>query len=263
MKNNVEETKQSFEYQWKNLPEGRWLLSDLFWKENVDKFIPQELGIPKEWFVGKKVLDAGCGNGRWSYGFLKLGCEVTAFDISPSGCNSTKKNTIEFGDKIKIFQADIFELDNKPLERNGFDLVFSWGVLHHTQDTFKAFKLLVPYVNIKGIMHVYIYGTRRMGIRRELTELVIYKLFGTLSFERRKKLSEIIGKLSRVSPHSVFDRYSPRLRNRHTPEEVKSWFEICGFEDIKRIYPAWCRYDTIDIHMNGILKEKSEIARGD
>ncbi|MEM5807835.1 MAG: methyltransferase domain-containing protein [Candidatus Aenigmatarchaeota archaeon] len=39
------------------------------------------------------MLDVGCGSGRWSYGFLKLGSKVVAFDCTRSACELTKENT--------------------------------------------------------------------------------------------------------------------------------------------------------------------------
>ena len=40
--------------------------------------------MPLDWFAGKSVLDAGCGNGRWSTAFARLGAQVTAIDRDPN-----------------------------------------------------------------------------------------------------------------------------------------------------------------------------------
>ena len=253
MKSKIKETKQSFEYQWKNLPEGKWLLSDPRWRENVDKFILQELDNPRKWFKGKKVLDAGCGNGRWSYGFLKLGCSVTAFDVSPSGCQWTRRNTKKFKKRIKVFQSDIFELAKTPLKKNSFDIIYSWGVLHHTYDTFEAFKKLVPFVKKGGVFHVYIYGINKK-IHSNFIHFILHTFFGFFSLSKRHALSKIIGRLWGKSPHSLFDAYSARIRHHHSPEEVKSWFILCGFKEVKRTFPEWCggKKNTRDSHMFGV-----------
>ena len=64
--------------------EGGVLLSDPWFRENVTRILTEEeLQIRPEWFAGKRVLDAGCGRGRWSYGFASLGTDVTSVDVNP------------------------------------------------------------------------------------------------------------------------------------------------------------------------------------
>ena len=61
------QTAQTFSKQWKTHKHGRALLSDSKFKENVTKILcEEELLVDEAWFKGKNVLDAGCGNGRWS-----------------------------------------------------------------------------------------------------------------------------------------------------------------------------------------------------
>jgi len=117
------DTRESFEYQWKNIPEGAYLLSDGKFRENVDKILLDEMNMSRDRFGGSLVLDAGCGNGRWTYGFLKLGCQVVALDYTWSGCIGTKNNTRQFR-YAHIILADILHM---PLRRNVFDIVFCWG----------------------------------------------------------------------------------------------------------------------------------------
>ncbi len=82
-------TLESFDYQWEHLPTGITLLSDQDFREDVARILSkEEICIEPEWFRNREVLDAGCGNGRWTYGFLKLGSRVTAFDASESACHA-------------------------------------------------------------------------------------------------------------------------------------------------------------------------------
>ena len=69
----VRATRDSFDYQWRNLPEGEAMPSNPAWKSEVGKTICRFADFPEEWFIGKKVMDAGCGLGRWTYGFGTLG----------------------------------------------------------------------------------------------------------------------------------------------------------------------------------------------
>jgi len=77
------QTLASFDYQWRELTAGGALLTDDWFTQNVDRIISEELlCLDREWFRGKRVLDAGSGNGRWSVGLLRLGCDVVAVDAS-------------------------------------------------------------------------------------------------------------------------------------------------------------------------------------
>ena len=65
-----------------DVSDSKYLLTDESWRENVDKYILDELSITKEEIKNKTVIDVGCGGGSWSYGFAKLGCKVTSVDVS-------------------------------------------------------------------------------------------------------------------------------------------------------------------------------------
>ena len=91
------QTKEAFGFQWRNLKEGDYLLSDPWFKANVSKILfEEEIQIKPEWFKGKDVLDIGCGNGRWSYGFAKLGANITAVDINQIAIDETEKAISDF-----------------------------------------------------------------------------------------------------------------------------------------------------------------------
>ena len=55
-------------------------------------------------------MDAGCGQGRWTYGFGKLkagSCE--AFDISDAGIDKTREAAEEFGENFRVYKKNILD----------------------------------------------------------------------------------------------------------------------------------------------------------
>ncbi|MBN1292796.1 MAG: class I SAM-dependent methyltransferase [Candidatus Latescibacteria bacterium] len=135
----MQQTKDSFEFQWDRLPEGYQLLSSDTWKSAVIDTICNFSDFTAEWFKGKKVMDAGCGRGRWTYGFGKLGVEsCVSFDISDTGVAETNKVAEEFGENFKVYKKNI--LDDLGFSED-FDIVWCFGVLHHTGNTYKGFKI--------------------------------------------------------------------------------------------------------------------------
>ena len=84
---------------------------------------------------GKRVLEIGCGIGKDFSRFVAGGAIATAIDMSIESLKLTKERLKVFGLNGKLCMADA---ENLPFKNNVFDLVFSWGVLHHTPNTQKA-----------------------------------------------------------------------------------------------------------------------------
>ncbi|GAG51037.1 unnamed protein product, partial [marine sediment metagenome] len=90
--------------------------------------------LTKQDFVGKKVLDAGCGMGRNSYWAAQWGAhEIVAFDYDKRSIKAAQRN-LEGLSNIKIEFKNIYQID----WHNEFDLVFSIGVIHHLENPKKA-----------------------------------------------------------------------------------------------------------------------------
>ncbi len=105
-------------------------------------------------FKNKKVLEIGCGSGAASCLFAKGGAKVVAVDITKEGVEMTRKNANFQNLKIKVLRADAKNLD---FPNENFDYIFSWGVLHHSQNTIKAFKEVsrVLRKGVSGLIMVY------------------------------------------------------------------------------------------------------------
>jgi 2-polyprenyl-3-methyl-5-hydroxy-6-metoxy-1,4-benzoquinol methylase len=134
------QTLASFDYQWRELPEGGGLLSDEWFNDNAARIISEELlCLRADWFRGKRILDAGCGSGRWTVGLLRLGADVVATDVSEHALGYARENVATLcstaqAARFEAVRANLFDLPAE-LRTERFDCVFSFGVLHHTGDT--------------------------------------------------------------------------------------------------------------------------------
>jgi len=81
----------------------------------------------------KRVLDAGCGGGRYTVAWRLLGArEVFGIDISESGiADATRRVRLAQLDGVLFLRGNVLAI---PFPDNTFDVVFSNGVLHHTVD---------------------------------------------------------------------------------------------------------------------------------
>lgn len=87
---------------------------------------------------GKSFLDIGSGSGLFSVAALRLGAkEVLAIDVDPvSVATSRELLSRETSTSWAAIQASVFDLPEQVAHQ--FDVVYSWGVLHHTGDMWRA-----------------------------------------------------------------------------------------------------------------------------
>ncbi|TET33908.1 MAG: class I SAM-dependent methyltransferase [Planctomycetota bacterium] len=107
---------------------------DRFKRENIERFAFDYWAFKS--FAGKEVLDDGCGPGWLTVNYAKSGANVTAIDLTSQAVRLTRQYLDLEGLSAKVYQASAEAL---PFPDNTFDLVVSSGVLHHTEDTLKAF----------------------------------------------------------------------------------------------------------------------------
>lgn len=107
---------------------------------------------------GKTFLDIGCGSGLSMLAALKLGAaHVTGIDIDPNSVATARKVLSAQGtDNLwSIFEKSVFALD--PAIDNTFDIVHSWGVLHHTGDMSRAIDRAINLVTPGGLFVLALY----------------------------------------------------------------------------------------------------------
>lgn len=116
-----------------------------------------QLLTPEE-ISGKSFLDIGCGSGMSMLAALTLGAgEVKGIDIDPdSARTATQLLTTQAPDKKwSVENRSVFELN--PAKDGSFDIVHSWGVLHHTGDMDGALKSAAALVAPGGLFVIALY----------------------------------------------------------------------------------------------------------
>lgn len=222
------QTKASFDYQWEHIPTGRALPSDAGFMAGLEPQLLELLRVPREWFAGKRVVDIGCGIGRYSYGLLGLGAAVTACDQSEAALRRTGELCRPFADRLTLKRIDLLEWD----EVADYDLAFSFGVVHHTGNTYLAIDNVCRKVRPGGRVFMMIYGvpqTRPAFEEVNTYERIAAEMHG-LAFDERKAVLE-----SRFGPdraHGWFDATSPRINDRLTSEEIHDLLAELGFGNI-------------------------------
>lgn len=220
-----------------------------------ERFFVEATGWSPSDLRGRRILDAGCGAGRYSEVANRWGGEVVAVDLSASvdACAANLS-----GRGVTVAQADIMDL---PLADETFDLVFSLGVIHHTPDARMAFHRLARLLRPGGSMAVWVYNNHAdSSTRMRLTAFyrrLSWRLPTSLLYalchvavpwhyaNRLPLIGSVSSRLLHVSEHpdwrwrvlDTFDWYSPRYQSHHDYPEVFRWFSECGLEVTHLGYP--------------------------
>ena len=110
---------------------------------------------------GKKVLEIGCGIGTDTINFARNGAKVTTVDLSERSIELARKRAAVFGvdGKIQFYGGNAEELTQfVPVE--AYDLIYSFGVIHHTPHPRKVLEQLKEYTRPGTTVKIMVYHRR-------------------------------------------------------------------------------------------------------
>ncbi|MDL2279095.1 class I SAM-dependent methyltransferase [Desulfovibrio sp. OttesenSCG-928-G11] len=229
----MEQTRASFDTQWEALPEGDFLATDPKFIAQMSALIESYTGLPRAWFGGKCILDAGCGNGRWSYALSALGAKVTAVDQSEHGLKAARELCASFPD-FQAQQANL--LQALPFAADSFDMLWSFGVLHHTGNTYGAFQHLAPLVKSGGVIFLMLYGEPlEAGQFQEINAYTLHRR-AVSGMDFKEKIAYCREHFPPEAVHGWFDAISPAINDLYRFDEIRDWLLMAGYTDIVRTF---------------------------
>jgi ubiquinone/menaquinone biosynthesis C-methylase UbiE len=176
---------------------------------------------------GKRILEVGCGMGAELIRFARAGADVRAIDLTERGIRLARKRLELEG--FDPHRAMIGDAENIPFPSNHFELVCSWGVIHHSPDTPKAASELVRVCKPGGTVKAMIYNRRSLmglqakivyGILRGQFRKSVPQLFaenlespGTYGYSRREA-RELFPRLQDVKVHTIVTPFDVRISRR-------------------------------------------------
>jgi 2-polyprenyl-3-methyl-5-hydroxy-6-metoxy-1,4-benzoquinol methylase len=125
----------------------------------VEPHIPAFAGFER--WRGKRVLEVGCGIGTDSINFARAGADLTAVELSGESLSIAAQRAEVMGvaDRIRFVQANAEELTSA-LDEEPYDLVYSFGVVHHTPHPERALAEMRVLTAPGGVLKLMVYHRR-------------------------------------------------------------------------------------------------------
>lgn len=229
----------------------QWTTFDVAHDEEDRQTFSAKTGVALELLRGQRILDAGCGGGRYAKVCAEAGAMVTAADHSRAV--EKARDLCRELNSVQCVQADLKHL---PLQRGHYDFVFSIGVMHHDVNTRQVFEAVAAMVRPGGRYSVWLYRrnqwwqefinsslraiTTRLPANCLLPFCHVGAILGGIPI-----INRTLNKIISFSAHPCYqnrvcdthDWWAPRYQHHHTAAELKGWFREAGFERIEELPP--------------------------
>ncbi|MCP4659393.1 MAG: class I SAM-dependent methyltransferase [bacterium] len=164
-------------------------------------------------YRGKSVLEVGVGLGADHQRFAEAGAILAGTDITRRAVTHTRRRFELLGLRSNLLSSDA---ENLPFRDQSFDLVYSWGVIHHTPDTAGAVAEIRRVLRPGGECKVMIYQ------KYSIVGFMLWARYALLTGRWRTSLSDIYGRYLESPGTKAYSR-----------AEALRLFRDRGFEDVE------------------------------
>lgn len=111
-------------------------------------------------FYGKKILEVGVGAGSDFLQWVRAGTQAHGIDLTPEAIEHVKQRLNLYA--LNAHDLQVADAEHLPYQDNTFDLVYSWGVIHHSPDTEQCLREIVRVTKPNGTIKIMIYNRRSL-----------------------------------------------------------------------------------------------------
>jgi SAM-dependent methyltransferase len=107
---------------------------------------------------GKRVLEIGCGIGTDGINFARAGAHYVGVELSAASLSIAKRRFEVFGLEGQLIEADAENLSQSDVPDGPYDLVYSFGVLHHTPGPAIALRQIREFMSEESELKIMMYA---------------------------------------------------------------------------------------------------------
>lgn len=181
---------------------------------DVEPFIPEFAEFNK--YEGKSVLEIGVGAGTDFENWIKNGAIATGVDLTDAAIELVSERLSLKGYDQSKYSLKVDDAEGLSFEDDNFDLVYSYGVLHHSPNTEKCLKEVFRVLKPGGQAKIMVYSD--------------FSMTGIMLWARHALLK---GRFWRTQKDVIFDHLESPGTKTYSPAEFKKILESCGFGDVQ------------------------------
>lgn len=194
---------------------------------SLQDYMQEAIGFTN--YRSKRVLEVGCGAGIDTAEFARNGAMVTAIDSSQLAVDETKKTLREARVAGKVLKAPA---ESIPFPDNSFDLVYSFGVLHHVSEIGESLReitrVLVPSGEFVGMFY------NRNSLLYAYSILFLHKDEGRTEEELLRKYAERVKGAPLVRVFSI-DSLRTLLSEYFDVRSIKAYYDVIDTPDERKV----------------------------
>jgi len=223
----------------------------------IGMFSMQYFGLDENYFVGKRILDAGCGDTvNLMIAVAKFGCtDLHGFDLGSEFLPVAKNTLLKYGVKEEHFTLNSASVLDIPYEDNYFDFVASHGVLLHLNNMNEvetAFRELARVTKPGGYLYAYVGAVG--GIWEDALNPAIRQYYRT-----NAEFKKLIDNINPSNFEEFFELISKKIKE-HTDEEIdlgflKKYFDTDLCVTIQNVIQAPVRLAISEEFVNSEYKK--------
>ena len=196
-----------------------------------------------EKWKGRSVLEIGAGIGTDTINFMRAGADVTAIDISDESVKLAKKRAEMFGfdsKRISVANAEEFNFDRK------FDLVYSFGVIHHTPNPRAVIERIAQHQNPGQELRIMLYSK------------ISYKLFWAMHEHKRWDLSKMNATIAEFAEAQTGCPVAYTYTFDEVCELLSPWYEVSDIHKDHIFKWDIAKYINHEYEIDSALKDVSD-----
>jgi len=166
--------------------------------------------------AGKDVLEVGVGAGSDFIQWPNAGAKATGIDLTRAGVSTTRRHLIAEGHADSAGRVFVGDAEQLPFRDESFDIVYSFGVLHHSPDTLRALEEAHRVLRKGGTARIMIYHSPSW------TALMLWVRYAFLA-----------GRWAKTTRDVVFERLESPGTKVYTDSEAMEMMHSAGFVNVR------------------------------